>query len=138
MSTDEQHDNFTVGEDVVLYVYRRHVRGKVAKVTPSRVTVSHGEGCTEVFHRRKYGRAFDCRRVTAEDLAREAWEAEVAVWKATRPVTVHLRLRQFYADGDYHVSMPREPAASLETLEQIAAEAHTIREWLRKRPEEPR
>jgi hypothetical protein len=132
--TDSEHDNFQVGEDVIIYVNRDHVRGKVAKVTPARVTVSYGASGVEVFHRRKYGRPFECRRVTAADRAREAFEADLKAWDMARPTLEHLKLRRFYVDGDVHVGMPREPMVTLDALEQIADEAHAIREWLRKRP----
>jgi hypothetical protein len=132
--TDSEHDNFTAGDDVILYVDRQHVRGKVAKVTPARVTVEHSGGLTAVFHRRKWGRPFECRRVTAADLAREAFEADLKAWEMTRPALKHLRLRRFYEDGEFHVGMPSDPMVTLDTLEQIADEASATREWLRKRP----
>lgn len=130
--TDDEHDNFTAGDDVILYVERRHVRGKVVKVTAARVTVDY-DGQTEVFHRRKWGRPFGCRRVTAADLAREAWEAAIVAWKRACPELKRFRVRFQY--GDTCVSLDSE--ATLDALEQIAEEANAIREWLRKRPVEP-
>lgn len=132
--TDDEHDNFIAGDDVILYDHSLPVRGKVVKVTPARVTVSYGDGRTQVFHRRKWGRPFDCRRVTEIDLVREACEAEVAAWQRSRPVLRHLAVRFSYGDVSVHLYCE----ASLETMEQISDETHEIREWLRKRPEEPK
>lgn len=136
--SNNDHDNFTVDEEVILYVDRRYVRGKVTKVTKARVTVVHGENRTEVFHRRKWGPPFECRRVTAKDIAREAHEANLRAWEAARPPLEKLKLRRFYSDGDLFVSLPSEPAATPDTMRAISDEAEAIREWLRKRPEEPR
>jgi hypothetical protein len=133
-----EHDGFRVGEDVMFKLANSfdEVRGVVRKATPGRVTVER-DGKAHVLHRSKYGQPFQCRRVTKADIAHDAWLAERSAWERARPTLKHLALSQWYRNGDYRVAMPGACEATLGTMEQIAAEVTAIREWLRKRPEEP-
>lgn len=134
-----EHDNFTVG-DVVTWTewspLRRTIRGTVSRVTPNRVTARpDGDDAPVVFHRRSQG--FECCRV---DVAREQWHRELEVWWEARPQTAWLSLSPIMDHEEAMVSTSGRAShrASLAVMEQIVEEAEAIREWLRKRPEEPR
>lgn len=137
---DNEHDNFAVG-DVVTWTEwspRRTFRGTVSRVTPNRVTARPNDGDKpRTFHRRTGERAFECCRV---DVAREQWHRDLEAWWEARPSTEWLSLSPIMDYEEVMVSTAGQAShrASLALLELIADEVNLIREWLRKRPEEPR
>lgn len=133
------HDNFKPGEEVMFTLPRTYSerRGVVRKVSHARVTVVEPNGETTVLHRSNCGAPFRCRRITAQDVARDTWLSEMTAWESACPVLRHLGLSQWVRHGAYTVH-GLSVEATLDALEQIAAEAYAIREWLRKRPEGPR
>jgi hypothetical protein len=136
-----EHDSFEVGDDVMFMPTGSYgeIRGVVHKVTPSRVTIAKsGDGETHVLHRSKWGRPFRCRRVGAVDRAREAWKATTAAWEQARPTLQRLSLSRWDRNSDFHVHLDGRVLATPEVMQEIADEANAIREWLRKRPEEPK
>lgn len=135
---DSLHDNFSVGDDVMCpQNYGKAVRGTVRKVTPASVTVDKATGSSETYRRRKYGNAFECRKRTEADQREEDYEAALAAWKLAQPVCKVMSIRL----GGWRLDRARVSLdASIETagdVEAIDADMAAIREWLRKRPEEP-
>lgn len=134
-----EHDGFEVDDDVMFtppgsYAERR---GTVRKVTTARVFVE-ATGETFALHRSKYGAPYRCRRTSDHDRAHARWETETATWEAACPATKFLLLSRWGLGGDYNVRADGSMRADMAALDQIAAEANAIREWLGKRPREPR
>ncbi|HET9063745.1 MAG TPA: hypothetical protein VFO62_10690 [Candidatus Binatia bacterium] len=139
MSDDDDHDNFAVGDAVTWIEWspRRTVRGRVERVTPNRVTARpDGGGKARTFYRRT-DLGFECCRV---DVAREKWHRDLEAWWEARPRIEWLSLSPIMDHEEVMVSTAGQAShrASLALMMQITDEAHAIREWLRKRPEEPR
>lgn len=133
--TDE-HDNFKVGDVVMCPWGRGHIeRGTVRKVTPSTVTVDKASGGSETYRRRKYGRAFECRHRTDADQRQDDYEAAFAAWRLQSPVCKLVKPRGGREGVRVVVDVQIESDIEFDGLLTELAE---VREWLRKRPEEPR
>lgn len=142
--TDE-HDNFQIGDVVTWFHWSgigrsQTLRGSVAKVTAAMVVVKPDDPAFEEkrFRRRHHGPAFECRKV---DVAREQWHRDLEAWWGIRPTTQILEMSPRIHFEGASVRVVRDSGwitATLDGMEALATEAYAIREWLRKRPEEPR
>jgi len=136
---NDEHDNFAVGDRVMCpQGFADPISGTVTKVTPATVTVQMEDGRSERFRRRKWGRAFECRKVTEADLAREAWIRALEEWEKMRPPMRRIGLSKWYRHGDYRMSLAGDGSMGSDVLDQIIEEVTALREWLSKRPEEPK
>jgi hypothetical protein len=140
---DDLHDNFSVGDVVEWSEWANHksrrFRGKVTKAGKTVTAQADADGHTKTFRRRKYSPAFECSKV---DVAREQWHRDLVEWWEARPKTEILELKPTTYFEGATVSMAGSSSwssvrASLDGMQQVADEAHAIREWLRERPEEP-